>query len=110
MPGGWSRVRGGRSDRDARRARVPSRGTESQRAMTRPTVGTARAGQLSLHLGVSQPDPRGGVLSTCWPGTVCLCRDKAPRPCSGAPWAVAPPAQPARALCAGSDRHTWCSH
>lgn len=28
--GGWSRVRGGRSYRDARRARVPSRGTESR--------------------------------------------------------------------------------
>lgn len=58
--GGWSRVRGGRSDRDARRARVPSRGTESRELMTRPTVGSPlRAGQSSLRPGFPQPDPEG---------------------------------------------------
>ena len=41
----------------------------------------------------------------------CLHRDTAPQPPAvESPSAVPPPAQPGRALCAGSDGHTWCSH
>lgn len=78
--------------------------------MTGPPWGTAQGGQSALHLGVSQLDPKGWGLSTCWPGTPASVEIEPPAPCRGAPSAAPPLAQPGRVLCAGSDRHTWCSH
>lgn len=79
--------------------------------MTGPLQGPAQGGQSALHLGVSQPDPQGVGAEHLLAWHSRLHRDTAPQPPAAEPPSAAPPpAQLGRALCAGSDGHTWCSH
>lgn len=85
--GGWSRVGGGILEGEV--GRRDGRGAIEEhcveRGMTGPLWGTAQEGQSSLHLGVSQPDPKGWGLSTCWPGTPASTEIQPPSPLQWSP-------------------------